>query len=146
MRDPSARPFLLGVPPRRPAGRSEPVVLIVGGYPCTRERLRDWARHDLPPARIVVAPGAADLPRRAARRGVVALVDIDLPGKAGLELLHQVRHRLPTAALVALSAYYADAYQDYAIGAGAVACVAPQVIDGQLRALVTALMSAGAGP
>lgn len=130
----------------KPSDPRRATLWIVGGYACTRELWRDWAAQEFSTAQVGVAAEAADLPRRVERGVVVALIDIDLPGTAGLELVRRVRGRLPAARLVALSAYFADAHRDHALAAGADACVSPQVTDGGLRDLVGPLLREGSTP
>lgn len=122
-----------------------PAILIAGGNPITRARLRDWAEHEFGDRRALVAGGPDEVVRLAGHEWLgITLVDIDLPGLQGLELLRLVRALAPGAATVALSAYHVDSFRDYAIGAGAVACVSPQALDGSLRQLVATLLARAA--
>lgn len=120
-----------------------PAIVVAGGYLSTRKSLRDWLAHEFPGARIVEAAGADDVRRVAgAERIAVALVDIDLPGMRGIELLRLVRQLAPAAAPIALTAYHAESYRDYAIGAGAAACLSPHAVDTSLAAVVARLLHA----
>lgn len=132
--------------PRADGTARLPAILIAGGAPGTRRRLRDWARQEFPDCTALVADGAGDL-REFLSDGQreILLVDIDGPGMQGIELLRLARSLAPQIAPIALSSYHADSYRDYALGAGAVACVPLLTLDGLLRQLVERLLRAESG-
>jgi DNA-binding NarL/FixJ family response regulator len=124
-------------------GNATPAIAVAGGYLRTRKSLRAWLAHEFPGARIVEAAGADDVRRVVGAENIaVALVDIDLPGMRGIELLRLLRQLAPAAAPIAVTAYHAESYRDYAIGAGAVACLSPHATDDSLMNTVARLLSA----
>lgn len=128
-------------PTLSPGAPASSVIVVAGGTDRSRERMRDWLLHEFPASGVFEAASADDL-RRLAPAAAVIFVDIDLPAMHGVNLLRLARTLAPDAAPVALSTYHADSYWNYAIGAGAVACVSPQVLDGSLKTLVELLLRA----
>ena len=82
-------------------------VLIVEDEPRMREMLERALREI---GFIATAVGSAEQAVRALARGAAALphivlLDLNLPGMGGLELLQHVRERLPSAAIVVLTGF-----------------------------------------
>lgn len=125
------------------AAGDRPAIVVAGSDARWRARLCEWLGHEFPGWRSVEAAGRDDVRRLViAQRPAMVLVDLDAHGLLGLDMVRLTRTLAPKAAPVALSAYNADAYRDYAIGAGAVTCVSPQALDGELKNLLGSLLRA----
>lgn len=125
----------------------QPAVLVADSNELIRARLRDWLAQEFPHCRCVEATTFDEARNLASTEFPdAALVSIDIPDAKGFEILRMLRTEAPAAPLVAYSAYHADFYRDYALGAGAAACVSPHALDGTMHRLVDALLARGPPP
>jgi DNA-binding NarL/FixJ family response regulator len=119
-----------------------PSLLIAEDKIHALQSLDDWVRHAYPLCRVCHAATAADARRLAlAERPTVVLVDIDMHDALGFEILRVLRTELPDAHLIALSMFHAEAWRDYAAGAGAKACLSLATSDSQLKDTIEALLT-----
>jgi len=124
---------------------TRPAIFVAGSDARWRSQLRDWLEHEFAGHRCIEAAGREQLRRLLIQqRPALVLVDVDTHGLLALDLVRLVRTLAPRAVPVALSAYNADAYRDFAIGAGAATCVSPQALDGTFGVLLDSLLRAGA--
>jgi DNA-binding NarL/FixJ family response regulator len=128
--------------------RAAPFALLIAEDKIhTRQLLQDWVTHEYPRCRISHAANAEDARRVAlAERPAVILVDIDMHDARGFEILRVLRIALPEAHLIALSMFQADAYRDYAAGAGAQACLSMATTGSKLKDTIGALLAPSRGP
>lgn len=112
-------------------------VMIADDHPMMREGI----------ANTLVAHGAFDIVARAADgfeavalyqqlRPDVALIDLQMPGKDGLDAIREIRHADPTARLIVLSTYCGDARIAAALKAGARTYLMKHVHGPELAATV----------
>lgn len=117
-------------------------LLIAEDKVYTRQLLQDWVTQEYPRCRISHAANAEDARCVAlAEHPAVILVDIDMHDSKGFEILRVLRTALPKTHLIALSMFQADAYRDYAAGAGAEACLSMAIVDSKLKATIGALLT-----
>ena len=121
-------------------------LLVVEDNLHARQWLRDWAERECPKFRLLFAAGLDEARRLArAHRPAVALVDIDMHDARGFEILRLLSSVAPDVHLIALSMFNAEAYRDYAAGAGAKACVSLATSDSKLKDTVGALLGSSRG-
>jgi DNA-binding NarL/FixJ family response regulator len=128
-----------------PDAAPEPVgpAILVASAAQGGRRLQDWVRREFPACRVYFAEGRTEARAIAvAVEPAVALVDLDARALGGIETLWMLRTVVPEASPIALSAYHSGAMHDFAIGAGAVACMSPQAAPEGLRALIAGLLAA----
>ena len=116
-------------------------LLIVEQGSGVRHLLHEWVRAEHPDCRLLQATSAAEARRIAgAERPVLVFVNLDMRDNEGFDALRALRTELPQAHLIALSLFHADAYRDYAAGAGAEACLPMAVLEPRLRDSFDALL------
>jgi len=105
-------------------------VLIVDDHPMVRRGLRNL----LATQSDIVVVGEAGDAATALQAAVelspeIILLDIRLPGPDGIEAAYHLRHKLPKAKLIALSAYYNEEYVLGALRAGVAAYLLKNASD-----------------
>lgn len=124
-----------------------PAVLIAQDKAHARLSLHAWVAQQYPHCRVLDATDAAEACRLAlAERPAVVLVDIDMHDARGFEVLRALRTALPQAHLLALSLFHADAYRDYAAGAGAEACLSLTLSGPKLKDTLATFLAPSRGP
>jgi len=129
--------------PDEPLGPATPLALLIAeDKEHALRSLHDWVTHEYPLCRVSHAATAAEARRLAlAERPAVILVDIDMHDAKGFEILRVLRTELPGAHLIALSMFHAEAWRDYAAGAGARACLSLATADSKLKETIAALLA-----
>jgi len=97
-----------------------PVILLVEPSSILQSVLHEWLQYKFEKAHVLVADNGVEALRLAAQETPSqVLVEINLPDKTGFELLHQLRHSLPTARIVATGWYDHRFYHDRIKSSGA---------------------------
>ena len=112
-------------------------IMIVEDHPLFREGLRRSLEIESDLKVVAeVADGAEAVEEALSQKPDVMLVDINLPGKNGLQITREVKERLPDAGIIVLTAYHDDAQLFHAIRAGAAAYYPKDVTsDDLMRAI-----------
>ena len=83
-----------------------PVFLLVEPSPILQSVLHKWLQDTLKHPRILIAANGVDALRLAAQEAPShVLIEINLPDRMGLEILHELRQGLPEARIVATGWY-----------------------------------------
>ena len=114
-------------------------ILIVDDHEVVRLGLRILFEDD-PDLEVVAEAGDASAALREAERHrpQVAVVDINLPGRSGLDVCREIRQRHPETHVVMLTSYADDDFIVAALRAGASGYVLKQVGGGELMRAVQA--------
>jgi DNA-binding NarL/FixJ family response regulator len=97
-----------------------PVFLLVEPSSILQSVLRTWLQYKFANAHVLIAENGVEALRLAAQETPTqVLVEINLPDKTGFELLHQLRHSLPTARIVVTGWYDHSFYYDRIKSTGA---------------------------
>jgi two-component system, NarL family, nitrate/nitrite response regulator NarL len=125
-------------------GETSPLAVVVADdHPMFRAGIVRALEED---PRFVVAGEAADGPAAermiVERAPAVALVDLRMPGRDGLELIARLRHHEPPVAIVVLTSYTDASLVHSAMDAGAAGYVAK---DSEREAILEVLIDAVAG-
>jgi DNA-binding NarL/FixJ family response regulator len=95
-------------------------ILIVDDHAIVRRGLRELLSDEFPGAAFGEAPDARQaLEQLRKKEWDVALLDIALPGKSGLDLLKELRAEWPRLPVLVLSAHPEDQFAVRALKAGA---------------------------
>ena len=114
-------------------------ILIVDDHELVRLGLRILLE-DQPELQVVAEAGSFDeaLCEAERHRPHVAVLDINLPGRSGLEVCREMRRRFPETRVVMLTSYADDAFVVQALRAGASGYVLKQVGGDELIRAVQA--------
>jgi CheY-like chemotaxis protein len=97
-----------------------PVFLLVEPSPILGQLLNRWLENVLRNPRILIATSGVEALRLAAHEvPSYVLMEINLPDRKGLEVLHQLRQGLPEAKIIATSWYESRFFLDRVRSAGA---------------------------
>lgn len=97
-----------------------PVFLLVEPSPILQSALRTWLQYRFENPHVLIAENGVEALRLAAQETPThVLVEITLPDKTGFELLHQLRHSLPSAKIVVTGWYDHSFYHDRIKSTGA---------------------------
>lgn len=97
-----------------------PVVLLVEPSPIFRPFLCEWLKDALTNARILIAAnGNEALELTAKEKPAYLLMNINVPDRKSIKLLHQLRQTLPEARIVATSWFESRWFLDELRSAGA---------------------------
>jgi two-component system, NarL family, response regulator NreC len=118
-------------------------VLVVDDHPILREGIAQLVNRE-PDLRTVAEAGSVDeaISALAAQRVDLAIVDLSLQGRSGIELLKSMRSRFPETRTVVVSMHDENLYAERALRAGARGYVMKQEAP---RKIVTALREVRAG-
>jgi len=120
-------------------------VLIVDADPQAAERLERVLRSVAPDCRVSIAAGASDALRQLALLPLtLALVDIDLPGGEGVDLIRQLREGHSRVEPIAVSSRRDEAAVQSAISAGALGYLFKGADDVELGFLLRSVARGGA--
>ncbi len=121
-------------------------VMIVDDHAVVRLGLRALLG-DEPDLEVVAEAGTAEeaLSRVAECRPDVAIVDIQLPGKSGIEVCREIRASFPSTRVVILTSHSAENFLEQAMRAGASGYVLKQVGNEELIRAIRAAHSGEIG-
>ncbi len=114
-------------------------LLIVDDHEVVRLGLRTLLE-DEPDLEVVAEAGTAEeaLVQVANHRPDVVILDIQLPGRSGLEACHDIRKQFPDTRVVILTSYGGESFAEQALRAGASGYVLKQVGNEELVRAVRA--------
>ena len=119
-------------------------ILIADDHELIRHGLRGLLRDHFPEVRITEASTAKEAAAAALRGNWdLALVDINMPGRSGLELIRDLRQMHPALPLLAVSAHTEEDFALRALKLGAAGYVSKQSAADVLVAAVTHVLSGG---
>ncbi|HSR50212.1 MAG TPA: response regulator transcription factor [Acidobacteriota bacterium] len=108
-------------------------VLVADDHPVVREGLKRVIEKD---SGMLVAAEAGTsqevLDRLAAKRPDVVLLDINMPGRGGLEILQQIKTHYPSLPVLVISMYPEDQYATRVLRAGAAGYLTKESAPSQL--------------
>lgn len=112
-------------------------ILLADDHPLVRRGIRQVLAEELPGAAFEEAADAHQtLERHAAGRWDLVVLDLSMPGSAGLEVLRQIRRRDPGTPVVVLSMYPESQYAARALSWGAAAYLSKQCGPDELAGAV----------
>jgi DNA-binding NarL/FixJ family response regulator len=119
-------------------------VLVADDHPLVRRGLRDLLLDHFPMAEIVEAGDAREA-LAAIREGSwqLALVDINLPGRGGLDLLREIKHLRSEIPLLVVSAHTEEEFALRTLKLGAAGYISKQSAADVLVGAVKKVMSGG---
>jgi len=119
-------------------------ILIADDHPLVRRGLRGLLLDHFPAAEIVEA-GDAKQAMAAVAEGSwqLALVDINLPGRGGLELLRDLKQQIPELPVLVVSAYTEEEFALRALKLGAAGYVSKQSASDVLAGAVKKVPAGG---
>lgn len=119
-------------------------VLIADDHPLVRRGLRDLLLDHFPLAEIVEAGDAREA-LAAITEGTwqLALIDLSLPGRGGLDLLREIKHLRSEIPLLVVSAHTEDEFALRALKLGVVGYVSKQSAPDVLVGAVKKVLSGG---
>ena len=119
-------------------------ILIADDHELIRHGLRGLLRDHYPEVRITEASTAKEAAAAALRGNWdLALVDINMPGRSGLELIRDLRQMHPALPLLAVSAHTEEDFALRALKLGAAGYVSKQSAADVLVAAVKKVLSGG---
>jgi two-component system invasion response regulator UvrY len=139
-------------PARKSAATSEPAtaaanplsVLIVDDHAIIRQGLRQILADAFPNATFGEAGDAnAALEKIAGQRWDVALLDITMPGRSGLDILKQVVNAHPNTAVLVLSMHPEDQYAVRVLKIGAAGYITKDTVSDEVVTAVRKVLAGG---
>jgi two-component system, NarL family, invasion response regulator UvrY len=113
-----------------------PVFLLVEPSPILRSILNRWLETVITNPHIIVAANGVEALQLAAQEvPSYILIEISLPDRKGMEVLHQLRQGLPEARIVATSWYESSRFLDRVRSAGADGFVSKDKLPSELLPL-----------
>ncbi len=108
-------------------------LLIVDDHAVVRLGLRTLLS-DEPDLEVVAEAGSAEeaLVKVAAAKPDIAIVDIQLPGRSGIEICQEIRQKFPATRVVILTSHAGESFVEQAMRAGASGYVLKQVGNEEL--------------
>jgi two-component system, NarL family, response regulator DevR len=108
-------------------------LLIVDDHAVVRLGLRTLLS-DEPDLEVVAEAGSAEeaLVKVAAAKPDIAIVDIQLPGRSGIEVCQEIRQKFPATRVVILTSHAGESFLEQAMRAGASGYVLKQVGNEEL--------------
>ena len=98
--------------------------LVIDDHPIVREGIKDLLQKAVPSLSITTSPGAEGvLEEVCGRHWAFVVVDINLPGFHGLDIVKQATSHCPKTPILVFSLYAEEQYADRALRAGAVAYI-----------------------
>ena len=96
--------------------------LVVDDHPIVRKGVKDLLKETFPSLTIKDSPGNTDLLQLiCACRWAFVMLEINLPGHNGIEIIRQVAVRYPSVPIIVFSLYPEKQYATRALRAGAIA-------------------------
>lgn len=116
-------------------------ILIVEDHPAVRTSLRAWLSRVLPACDFAEAATGEDaLAHIAQHQPSLVLMDINLPGMSGIEVMRRIASTAPGVPVVIVSMHDTEAHRRDAAAAGAVAFVAKERMGFELLPLLQRLL------
>lgn len=101
--------------------------LVVDDHPVVRDGVRDLLQNSFPSVHVKVSSGDAGLLEEVwGTRWAFIVLDINLPGKNGLDIIRQTNICCPTIPIIVFSLYSERQYAARALRAGAVAYISKE--------------------
>ena len=125
----------------------EKQALVVDDQPIVRNGVKGLLQETFPSLTIKACPGSTDLLEViCGRPWSFVVLDINLPGHNGIDIIKQTRRRCPSLSLIVFSHYPEKQYATRALRAGASAYISKECDPKQLvRAVKTVLRGARIG-
>jgi two-component system, NarL family, invasion response regulator UvrY len=124
--------------------RGTPRFLIVDDHEVVRRGLGDMLGEAFPLASLESAPSVASaLETLSAKNFDLVLLDINLPGRIGFDLLEEARRRWPRLPVLVLSAYPEDEFAIRSIRLGAAGYLTKESAADELVAAVRKVLAGG---
>ena len=119
-------------------------ILVADDHPLVRRGLRGLLLDHFPAAEIVEAGDAREAMAAVAEGSwQLALVDINLPGRGGLELLRDLKQQIPELPVLVVSAYTEEEFALRALKLGAAGYVSKQSASDVLAGAVKKVLAGG---
>ncbi len=119
-------------------------ILIVDDHEVVRRGLAQLLAEAFPGAEIPAAgDGAAALAEIAERLPAAILLDVNLPGRSGLDVLEEIHRRWPSLPVLVVSAYPEEEFAVRCLRLGAVGYVTKTAAAAELVAAVRKALSGG---
>jgi len=101
--------------------------LVIDDHPIVREGIKDLLQKAVPSLAVTTSPGTDGVFEEVCGRPwAVVVVDINLPGYHGLDIVKKARSCCPETPILVFSLYAEEQYADRALRAGAVAYISKE--------------------
>ena len=115
--------------------------LVIDDHPIVREGIKDLLQKAVPSLAVTTSPGTDGVFEEVCGRPwAVVVVDINLPGYHGLDIVKKARSCCPETPILVFSLHAEEQYADRALRAGAVAYISKERPPSALVESVKALM------
>jgi DNA-binding NarL/FixJ family response regulator len=115
-------------------------ILVVEAHDEMRAALRDWLLGTLPPLELREARSVEEALAQAAQARLdLVLMNVELPGRNGIEATRELRQRNPTCPVVIMSVNDSQALRAAAIDAGAMAFISKRELPHGLLPILDGL-------
>jgi DNA-binding NarL/FixJ family response regulator len=120
--------------------------LVIDDHPIVREGLKDLLQKAVPALSITTSPGTEGvLEEVCGRHWAFVVLDLNLPGFHGLDIVKQAKSHCPKTPILVFSLYAEEQYADRALRAGAVAYISKDRPPSALVESVKAALRGGNG-
>ncbi len=117
-------------------------ILIADDHGIVRRGLKELLLEEFPTAIIEEAENADELLRLSGqKKWDLVISDINMPGRSGIDALHQIRHEFPGIPVLIMSMYSEDQYALRAFKAGAAGYLAKETVHYNLAKAVKDVLS-----
>ena len=117
--------------------------LVVDDHPILRNGVKDLLQTSFPFLIIKASPGSIDLLEIISRRPwAFVVLDINLPGQNGIDIIKQIRLRCPSVSIIVFSHYPEKQYATRSLRAGASAYISKESQPKELVRAVKSVLSA----
>lgn len=122
-----------------PIAKAPASVLVVEHHEELRAALRDWLVGCFHPARLWEASTLEEALRQQAGQATLdlALVNVELPGRSGIEAARELKRQFPYCPVVVMSLNDSEALRLAALDAGADAFICKRELPGRLLPVLT---------
>jgi DNA-binding NarL/FixJ family response regulator len=118
-------------------------VLLVDDHPVVRKGMKAILEDELPGVSVVEAGNGDDALAALAQPTDVVVLDLSMPGRSGIDLLAEIKHRHPHVPVLIMSLHSEDQFAVRALRAGASGYVSKAAAPQQLVAAVTKVVDGG---
>lgn len=103
--------------------------LVIDDHPIVREGIKDLLQKAVPALSITTSPGTEGvLEEVCGRHWAFVVVDLNLPGFHGFDIVKQAKSHCPKTPILVFSLYAEEQYADRALRAGAVAYISKETV------------------